>query len=133
MFVDEVKYFSLKYAWKKRLFHRFVTRIYLTACSFHITCTFQSESTLHRCLNFKEIFAWNRCDIYLNLRLRTIWLWIGILLQPLALIFDNIFGPKVEWPFLSCICFPQMYAYWHLKIYTLFYKWGLKHFMNIPV
>ena len=49
MFVDEVKYFSLKYAWKKSLFHIFVTRVYLTVCSFHVTCAFQSESTLYSC------------------------------------------------------------------------------------
>ena len=30
MFLDEVKYFSFKYTWKKRLFHIFVTRVYLT-------------------------------------------------------------------------------------------------------
>ena len=94
MFVDEVKYFSSKYAWKKRLFHIFVTRAYLTVCSFHVTCTFQSESTLYSCLNFKELFAQNRCGIYLNVSLWTKWLWIGILLQPLGLIFDDIFGPK---------------------------------------
>ena len=29
MFVDEVKYFSLKYAWKNTLFKIFVTRVYL--------------------------------------------------------------------------------------------------------
>ena len=94
MFVDEVKYFSLNYAWKKRLFHIFVTRVYLTVCSFHVTCAFQSESTLYSCLNFKERFARNRRGIYLNVRLRTKWLWIGILLQPLGLIFDDIFVPK---------------------------------------
>ena len=28
MFADEVKYFSLKHAWKKTLFNIFVTRVY---------------------------------------------------------------------------------------------------------
>ena len=94
MFLDQVKHFCLKYAWKKRLFHIFFTRFYLTVCSSHVTCAFQSESTLYSCLNFKKRFAGNRRSIYLNVRLRTKWLWIGILLQHLGLIFDDIFGPQ---------------------------------------
>ena len=47
-------------------------------------------------MNFKELFAWNRCNIYLIVRLRTKWLWIGILVQPVGLIFDDIFGPKKD-------------------------------------
>ena len=94
MFVDQVKYFYLKYAWKKSLFNVFVTRAYLTVCSYHVACMFQSESTLFICLNFKELLARNRRGIYLSVCLRTKWLWFGILLQPLRLIFDDIFGPK---------------------------------------
>ena len=30
---------------------------YLTVCFYHITYTFQSESTLHSCVNVKELFA----------------------------------------------------------------------------
>ena len=36
----------------------------LTVCSYHVTCTFQSESTLYSCLNAKELLAQNRCDIW---------------------------------------------------------------------
>ena len=36
---------------------------HLTVCSYHVTYTFQSESTLYICLNVKELLAQNRCDI----------------------------------------------------------------------
>ena len=58
MFVDEVKYFSLKYAWKKALSNIFVTRVYLTVCSYHVMYAFQSESTLYSCLNFSRVYFW---------------------------------------------------------------------------
>ena len=94
MFVDGVKYFSLKYTWKKTMFNIFVTRVYLTVCSYHVTCAFQSESTLYSCLNFKELFARNKRGIYLHVRLRNKWLWVRIQLQPLGFMFDDIFDPK---------------------------------------
>ena len=98
MFVDEVKYFSLKYTRKKTLtlFNIFVTRVYLTVCSYHVTCAFQSESTLYSCLNFKELFAQNKRGIFLNVRFRNKWLWVGILLQPLGFIFDDIFSTLAQ-------------------------------------
>ena len=97
MFVDEVKYFSLKYTWKKTLFNIFVTRAYLTVCSDHVTCAFLSETILYSCLNFLRLFARNKLGTYLDVRLRNKWLWVGILLQPVRCIFDYIFfcfGPK---------------------------------------
>ena len=33
-------------------------------CYFHVTCTFQSESSPYSCLNVKELLAPNRCDIW---------------------------------------------------------------------
>ena len=36
----------------------------LCVCSYHVTYAFQSESTLYSCLNVKELFAWNRCQIW---------------------------------------------------------------------
>ena len=36
----------------------------LSVCSYHVTYTFQSESTLCSCLNVKEIFAGSRCEIW---------------------------------------------------------------------
>ena len=117
MFVDEVKYFSLKYAWKKRLFYIFVTRVYLTVCS----CEFQSESTLYSCLNFKELFPRNRRGIYLNVRVRTKWLWIGILLQPLGLILDDIFGQKKNDLFCPVFVFHRGMPIGNLK-YILYFK-----------
>ena len=35
-----------------------------TVCSYHITYTFQSESTLYSYLNVKELLAWSRCKIW---------------------------------------------------------------------
>ena len=111
MFVDEVKYFSLKYAWKKilTLFNIFVTRVFLTVCSYD------------SCLNFKELFARNRCGIYLNVRLRTKWLWVEIMLQPLRFIFDDIFGPKKNDLFCPVFVFQRDTSIGMLK-YILYFK-----------
>ena len=35
----------------------------LTVCSYHVTCAFQSESTLYSCLNVKELLARSRGEI----------------------------------------------------------------------
>ena len=64
MFADEVKDFSLKYAWKKTLFNIFITRVYLAICSHHVTYAFQSESTLYSCLNVKELLAQKKHKIW---------------------------------------------------------------------
>ena len=41
-----------------------VSREYFrTVCSYHVTYAFQSESTLHSCLNVKKLLARNRRDI----------------------------------------------------------------------
>ena len=125
MFVDEVKYFSLKYACKKTFFNIFVTRVYLTACSYHVTCAFQSESTLYSCLNFKELFAQNRCGIYFSVRLRTKWLWIGILLQLLRFIVDDIFGPKKNDLFCPAFVFQRGMSIGMLKYILCFKNEGL--------
>ena len=127
MFVDEVKYFSLKYAWKKilTLFNIFVTRVYLTVCSYHVTCTFQSQSTPCSCLNFKELFTRNRCGIYWSVRLWTKWLWVGILLQPLRCIFDDIFGPKKNDLFCPAFVFQRGMSISMLKYILYFENEGL--------
>ena len=36
----------------------------LPACSCHVTYAFQSESTLYSCLNYKQLFARSRCEIW---------------------------------------------------------------------
>ena len=36
---------------------------FLTVCSYHVTYTFQSESTLYSCLNVKELLARSRREI----------------------------------------------------------------------
>ena len=36
----------------------------LTVCSYHVTYTFQSESTLYSCLNVKELLAQSRRNIW---------------------------------------------------------------------
>ena len=83
----------------------------MTACYYHVTSAFQSESTLYSCLNVKELLAGNRRDIWslsdnngiqthkhlgrkgtlnylaqLAIRLRTKWLWIQI---PLLSLKEN--------------------------------------------
>ena len=94
MLVDKVKFFFLKYAWKKALFNIFVSRVYLTVFSYHVSCAFQSESTLYSWLNFKELLSRNRRGIHLSVRLRTKWQWVGILLQALGFILDNILAQR---------------------------------------
>ena len=90
----------------------------MTVCSYHVTYTFQSESTLYGCLNIKELIARNRRDIWslsdyngarthnqlvckptlnhlaklakgLSVRLRIKWLWVRVLLLPIYM-FDNV-------------------------------------------
>ena len=39
--------------------------LFLTVCYYHVKYAFQSESTLYSCLNVKELFAWNRWDIWI--------------------------------------------------------------------
>ena len=36
----------------------------LTVCYYYVTYAYQSESTLYSCLNVKELFARNRCNIW---------------------------------------------------------------------
>ena len=75
----------------------------LTVYSYNVTNAFQSESTLYSCLNVKELFAWNRRDIWrlsdcnrarthnhlvrkrTLKHLRTKWLWLRVSLQSLNL------------------------------------------------
>ena len=108
MFADEVKYFCLKHVWKRTLINIFVTRVYLTVCSYHVTCSFQSESTPYSCLNVKELLTQNKHGIYLSVRLRTKWLWIRIPLQSLWYIFDHIFGPKKDNVFYPVFVFHRV-------------------------
>ena len=44
--------------------HSLLNKNVLTVCSCHVTYTFQSESTLHICLNVKELLARNRRDTW---------------------------------------------------------------------
>ena len=41
-----------------------ICMVILTACSYHVTHTFQNEFTLYNCLNFKKLLARNRRDIW---------------------------------------------------------------------
>ena len=90
-----------------------------------LSCAFQSESTHYSCLNFKERFAQNSRGIYLNVRLRTKWLWIGILLQPLGLIFGDIFGPKKNDLFYPAFVFHRGMPIGILKYIPYFKNEGL--------
>ena len=42
----------------------FICTVHLTACYYHLTYAFQSESTLYSCLNVKEILARGRHEIW---------------------------------------------------------------------
>ena len=87
----------------------------LTACSYHVTCVFQRESTLYISLNVKELLARSRRKIWslsdcnwtrtqnhlvrkrtlnhlarwLSVRIQTKWFWIRVQLQLITL-FNNI-------------------------------------------
>ena len=41
-----------------------ICMVHLTVSDYHVTYVFPSESTLCRCLNAKELLAWNRRDIW---------------------------------------------------------------------
>ena len=40
-----------------------ICTVHLTVCYYHVTYSFQSESTLYSCMNVKELLFRNRCDI----------------------------------------------------------------------
>ena len=42
----------------------FICTVHLTVRSYHVTYAFQSEFTLHSCLNVKELLTWNRRNIW---------------------------------------------------------------------
>ena len=41
-----------------------ICTVHLTVCSYHVTYTLQSESTVYSYLNVKELFALSRCEIW---------------------------------------------------------------------
>ena len=49
---------------KKERYTHLLWTIFRVACSCHVTCAFQSESTLYSCLNLKELLAWSRREIW---------------------------------------------------------------------
>ena len=74
-----------------------ICTVHLIVCSYHITYTFQSESTLYSCLNVNGLFAQNRPKILqrdLNVRSRTKWLWVRIPLQSLILHISHLFWAR---------------------------------------
>ena len=88
----------------QQIFIEYKHSIRLTVCSCHVTYLFQSESTIYNCMNVKELLAQNRPKIrslsdcngtressakWLNVRLRTKWLWVLVPLQSLIR-FDNV-------------------------------------------
>ena len=104
----------------ERRFWRWLTYLLLGFIWLHVLIM-SRESTLYSCLNFKELFARNRCGIYLSVRLRTKWLWVGILLQLLRFIFDDIFGPKKNDLFCPVFVFQKGMSIGMLK-YILYFK-----------
>ena len=104
----------------ERRFWRWLTYLLLGFIWLHVLIM-SRESTLYSCLNFKELFARNRCGIYLSVRLRTKWLWVEILLLPLRFIFDDIFGPKKNDLFCPVFVFHRGMPIGILK-YILYFK-----------
>ena len=52
--------------WKTRIIYK-IYFLWLkgdNVCYYHVTYLFQSEFTLHSCLNVKELLAWNRRGIW---------------------------------------------------------------------
>ena len=66
-------------------------------------------------------FSLKTGGIYFNARLRIMWLWIGIMLQPLVLIFDDILGPKKSDLFCPVFVFHRGMLIGILK-YMLYFK-----------
>ena len=46
------------------IFWELICTVLLTVCYYHVSYTFQSESTIYSCLNAKELLARNRRDIW---------------------------------------------------------------------
>ena len=97
---------------------------FLLLGSMFLSChvrAFQSESTPYSYLSVKKILFRNKCGIYLSVRLRTKWLPVGILLQALGFIFDNILAPKKN----NFFC-PAFVFYWGMSNgilkYILYFK-----------
>ena len=59
--VDQIQRAIEKFSWEKPFRNSNINE--MTVCSYHVTNAFQSESTLHICLNFKELLARNRRDV----------------------------------------------------------------------
>ena len=105
---------------QERRFWRWLTYLLFGFIWLHVLIM-SHESTLYSCLNFKELFTRNRCGIYLSVRLRTKWLWVGILLQLLRFIFGDIFGPKKNDIFCPVFVFQKGLSIGMLK-YILYFK-----------
>ena len=75
--------------------------------------------------NFKDLLARSRRDIFLSVRLRTKWLWVGILLQPVGFIFGNIFGSKKNNFFCPVFVFHRGMSNGILKCILYFKNEGL--------
>ena len=46
------------------LFPVVISTVHFNVCPYHVTHAFHSEYTLYSCLNVKDLFAWNRHDIW---------------------------------------------------------------------
>ena len=59
-----IKYYIYIYIYiylKISLFHLYTCK--MIVCSYHVTCAFQSESTLYSSQNVNELLAQSRCGI----------------------------------------------------------------------
>ena len=83
----------------------------MTVCSCHVTYVFQSESTLYRCLNVKELLTRSRREIWslsdCNCT-RTKWFWVGVQLQSLKKFHFKIYYEMLNLPQV----FFQIYNYY---------------------
>ena len=65
-----------------------ICTVHLTACSYHVTCAFQSEFTLYSFLNVRELLA--PLAKSLSVHSQTKWLWASVLLQSLEFLILRV-------------------------------------------
>ena len=71
--------------------------VHLTVYYYHVISAFQSESTLYSCLNVKELFTQNRCDIWSLSDSNRIWSHRRLVRKRTT----NLIAKLVKW--LSCV------------------------------
>ena len=111
--------------------------MHFTVCYYHVTYTFQSESTLYRCLNVKELLA-NKEVRYLKFRWQQQNLnprpldHLAKLVKWLSCVVGTYLDGAFDYMLLSChvrvlewihtlIVNPLLYVTWYVQIRTFIY------------